>query len=244
MSGDRLSPLPLYVSPRGLGSAARLAFVVAAAVGWIAAGYDLAEVQLVSGMRGGESVDATLRMAHGLAGDLVGAAQVAAGALVAAAFLPWLYRVRVNVRALGMRRLRYGREWTVLGFLVPGLNLWRPYQVVDEVWRASEPSSGDPLAWRRATGSPLVPAWWGAFLAYLGLEAVSSLLLHLATGLPRVQLAHALGLAADACAALSASVGYFLVARLGRAQQAKRARFGVGEVRAIAPPLDPRDVPA
>lgn len=243
MNGDRLSPLPLFVSPRALGRAAGALFVANAAVGWIAAGYDVAELRLVRSIRQGTSVEAAERMAHGLAGDLFTALQLAAGALLAAVFLPWLYRVRVNVRALGMRRLRFGREWTVLGFLVPVLNLFRPCQVVAEVWRASDPSSGDPMAWKRAAVSPLVPLWWATFVGFVGIELASSLLLHVATGLPRVALAHVLALSADVCAALSASVGTFVVSHIGRAQERKRARLDDGEV-AQARPLQPRDVPA
>jgi len=243
MSGDRLSPLPLYVSPRTLGRATGLLFMANAAVSWIAAGYDVAELRLVGAIREGVSVESTERLAHGLAGDLFTFLQLLAGALLAAAFLPWLYRVRVNVRALGMRRLRYGREWTVLGFFVPVLNLFRPYQVAAEVWRASDPSSGDPMAWHRASVSPLVGLWWGAFLGFVMIELASSLLLELATGLPRVQLAYGLALAADVCAALSASVGTFVVSHIGRAQERKRARFGTGQAAALQP-LDPRDVPA
>lgn len=243
MSGDRLSPLPLYVSPRTLGRVTGLLFMGNAAVSWVAAGYDVAELRLVGSIREGASVESAERLAHGLAGDLFTALQLAAGALLAAAFLPWLYRARVNVRALGMRRLRYGREWTVLAFLVPVLQLFRPYQVVAEVWRASDPSSGDPMAWHRAAVSPLVGLWWGAFLAFVLIELGATLLLQVATGLPRVQLAHGLALVADVCAALSASIGTFVVSHVGRAQERKRARFGDGEVAAVQP-LDPRDVPA
>lgn len=243
MSGDRPSPLPLYVSPRALGRVTGLLFMGNAAVSWIAAGYDVAELRLVASIRAGTTVEEAERLAHGLAGDLFTALQLAAGALLAAAFLPWLHRARVNVRALGMRRLRYGREWTWLGFLVPVLNLFRPYQVTSEVWRASDPSSGDPVAWHRASVSPLVGVWWAAFVAFLAVELASALLLQLATGLPRVQLAHGLALAADVCAAVSASAGTFVVSQVGRAQDRKRARFGDGEV-VVLQPLDPRDVPA
>jgi hypothetical protein len=149
------------------------------------------------------------------------AAQIACGLVTAVGFLVWLHRARVNVRALGVRRLRFRREWTVLGFLIPGLNLVRPFQVVQEIWQASDPSVGDPIAWKKVRTPPLLVLWWAAFVGYLALEVGSGTLLSIVSGLSRIQLAYGIGMAADACAALSASLGYFVVVRISDAQEEK-----------------------
>jgi len=96
--------------------------------------------------------------AHAEAGRGVAVAQIGCAVLVASVFLPWLYQARANLRALGARRLRFSREWTYLGFAIPVLNAYRPYQVVSEVWRGSDPSSLDPLDWQRLPTSRLVLA--------------------------------------------------------------------------------------
>ena len=62
------------------------------------------------------------------------------------------------LRAMGLRRLRWGRHWVVSGFLVPGLNLVRPYQVMREVWQGSHPDNLDPFNWRAVPVPPLLVA--------------------------------------------------------------------------------------
>ena len=91
------------------------------------------------------------------------------------AFVEWLYQSRINLRAFGVRRLRYPRVWAVGGFLVPALNLVRPYQVVREVWQASDPRTQDPFAWSQLGTGRLLPAWWAATVVWVVL-ALASLL--------------------------------------------------------------------
>jgi hypothetical protein len=172
----------------------------------------------------------------------VGTLQLAVLAVTGLAFLVWLHRARVNVRALGVRRLAYGREWTVLGFLIPFLNVFRPYQVVREIWRASDPSTGDPLAWKRVRAPGRLAVWWGLFVAYFALEGLSAGILGISTTPANIRLAYAAGFVADLCAALSASFAYFVVMGISEAQEAKRAAYGRGA--GSDAPFDPRDAVA
>jgi hypothetical protein len=227
--------VPTRRSVRWLGAL----FVLSAAVSWVAVGYDFAELRLATA---GRKVVPEIRLAHSVTGDWVGWAQLVCLMVTGGSFLAWLHRVRVNVRAFGVRRLRYGREWTFLGFLIPALNALRPYQVVREIWKASDPVTGDPLGWKTVPTPPLLALWWGLFVAYFALEGLSIFTLQVAVSLPRIQLGHALGLTADACAAVSASFAYFVVARISEAQEAKRSAWGRGTTRAV--PFDPRDAVA
>lgn len=227
-ASDPLSPLPLFSPSRGGTRATAAAFVLAAAVGWIAAGYDLGEVRTALSVEGGDSLAPAELRGHQQAGRILLGLQLVAVVVVALAFVPWLHQMRANLRAFGARRLRWSREWTYLGLLLPIVNLYRPCQVVSEIWRASDPASLDPVRWREQPTSPLIFAWWGLGLAWLGAELASALLLELASGLARIQLAHGLALAGDVCAALSASLGCLWVVRLGRAQQAKSAALAGG----------------
>jgi Domain of unknown function (DUF4328) len=231
---DRFGLLPIYLSTRQTAHRVGAVFVLAAAVSWIAAGYDLGEVRTLSAIQAGSSLDAAQRVAHARAGSLLTAAQLLCAGLVCAAFVPWLYRARCNLRALGVRRLRFRREWAYLGFLIPLLNTYRPYQVMSEVWRGSDPDSSDPIAWLRMRAPLLVVAWWVLLLAWVAMELLAALILELATGLPRIQLAHAMHLVADVCAATSASLGYFVVTSVSRAQDEKwRATGGATDERAL-----------
>ena len=237
---DHVSMLPPFVSTRTSVHVLAGLFFVTAAISWTAVGVEFAEMQLFGALVAGEEVEAGTRLAHTRAGEMIRAAQIACGLVTALSFLVWLHRARVNVRALGVRRLRFRREWTVLGFLIPGLNVVRPYHVVREIWQASDPSVGDPLAWKSVRPPPLLTIWWATFLGYMALEIGSATLLGVASGLPRIRLAYGLGMAADACAALSASLAYFVVVRVSDAQEEKLARWGRVET-AHDLALDPRD---
>jgi hypothetical protein len=230
------SMLPPFVPTRRSVRVLGVLFVLSAAVSWIAVGFDYSALRLATS---GHTVVPKERLAHSFTGEVMGVAQAVCLAVTGLAFLIWLHRVRVNVRALGVRRLAYRREWTILGFLVPALNAMRPYQVVREIWKASDPSTGDPLGWKSVSTPPLLALWWGLFVAYFVLEGISAFSLGVAKTLPRIQMGHAIGLAADVCAAVSASFAYFVVVRISEAQEAKRAAWGRGTGRSL--PFDPRD---
>ena len=241
MSQAQMSLLPPFIPTRSTAQLLGGLFLFTAAVSWIAVGYDFAEVRLVSTLSAGTSVETSERLAHKLTGRWIGWFQLFCIGTTGLAFLIWLHRVRVNVRALGVRRLKYGREWTVLGFLIPVLNALRPYQVVSEIWKASDPRTGDPMAWKSLRTPRLVWLWWMTFLAYITFEIFSATLLDFSVGLERIRFAHAMGMAADMGAALSASLAFFVVARISEAQDKKRETWGRGVEPENAQPYDPRD---
>lgn len=240
---EHTSLLPPFVPTRRSVRALGLLFMLSAAVSWLAVGYDFSEVRLAStGIHEGPSIAPETRLAHAATGRFVTVAQSLMLATTGLTFLVWLHRVRVNVRALGVRRLAYRREWTILGFLVPFLNAFRPYQVIREIWQASDPSTGDPMAWKRVAAPRLLAAWWGLFVAYFLLEAASLTMLHAAVTLGQIRLGYALALLGDVCAGISASFAYFVVVRISEAQDEKRRAYGRGLPSAV--PFDPRDAVA
>jgi hypothetical protein len=225
-SPGSLSLRPLYFSTRRLSRVLGLVFVIVAAIAWAAAGYDYGELRV---MHRGTELDAVGVLRHAEAGRWIAATQLSSALLLAALFVPWLHQARANLRALGARRLRFGREWTYLAFLIPVLNAYRPYQVMSEVWRGSDPESVDPLGWQRLHTSQLVIAWWAPLTVWVVLEAAAATVLRFAPGIAHVQIAHVLAFAGDCAAAVSASLGYFLVARIAAAQDAKWIAYAGGD---------------
>ncbi|MFF4508052.1 DUF4328 domain-containing protein [Streptomyces sp. NPDC001401] len=74
------------------------------------------------------------------------------------AFVVWLWRARINAELMsGAAAQRRSRGWVVGGWIGPVVNLWIPYQVVSDIWRASAPRRPVPLT--------LVNAWWALFAA-------------------------------------------------------------------------------
>jgi len=217
----------VYRDTRWLSRLAAAAFVLMAAVCWTVAGFDVAEMRsLASGVP-----DPERTLAHQKAGTLLRIAQLSCAMLLAAAFLPWLYRVRANLRAFGLRQLRFAREWTYLGFLVPGINAYRPLQIMSEVWCGSVARSADPVAWRSLATPGLVTTWWLCFVSWIMVGAWAASLLALATSVGARTLGHGFALTADVCAALSASLGYLVVTGIQRAQWERSAHREAGDVR-------------
>src|ERR1700741_4905922 len=75
--------------------------------------------------------------------DLVGADNLSLGvgvvyllSYVAAGvvFLVWLWRVRRNAENLSPDGHRLARGWTTGGWLVPVVNLWFPFRIVEDIW--------------------------------------------------------------------------------------------------------------
>ena len=75
----------------------------------------------------------------------------------------WTRRLYRNLQPLGFHR-RFGEGWAFAGWFVPFVNLVRPKQVVDEIWRAGDPQRRAGTPWRDWTVSPLLHCWWGLWI--------------------------------------------------------------------------------
>jgi RNA polymerase subunit RPABC4/transcription elongation factor Spt4 len=106
---------------------------------------------------------ATADLEGGLARIEPGTVALALIALVL--HVAWSSRAARNLPALGVLDRRYGPVWAVLGWVVPGWNLIRPKQVLDDLWRAGEPGLPPYTpAWRRVAPPLLSSLWWTGLL--------------------------------------------------------------------------------
>ena len=237
---EEISFLPPFLSTRFSVLMLGWMFLLTAALSWLAVGIDYAQLKLATRLAAGVEVERSTWLAHWLTERAVSGVQLLCMGLTALAFLFWLYRVRVNVRALGMRKMRYRREWTLLGFLIPILNLHRPYQVVREIWQASDPETGGPVGWKAVRTPRMLAYWWLLLLVYLGLEILAWVIFDPSAPLATRQSAYAIKLVADVSAAVSASLAYFVVSGITDAQEAKHAAWGRADPGASVA-FDPRD---
>jgi hypothetical protein len=213
---------PPFVSLRPGGRIAARMLFASALLGWIAVGVDIAKLRLLIVGSGEDRISHALRWAQDRTGSILEVVQVVLFVATTIVFLHWLYDARVNLRAFGVRRPRYARHWTLSAFFVPILNAFRPYQVVREIWQASDPATVDPFDWRSRPVPRLLAWWWAACLA-----AVVFTLLALALGatagvnVGRLRLATWLATLGDLGAVAGAIVSRVFVERLGEAQEAK-----------------------
>jgi hypothetical protein len=112
--------------------------------------------------------------------DLVFGAEGLVLLLVAVVFLAWFRRVYRNLEALGARGLRFKAGWAVWGWFVPLLGLFRPKQLLNDVWRAGDPDlpADDPGSWRRRPVPGVLTWWWLAFLASITARAITTQSFH------------------------------------------------------------------
>lgn len=219
------SLLPPFISPRGLARWAVAGLLLTLVVSWIAVGVELAQLRLLVVASGGSRVAVLTRDAQSWTNDALLWIQLAAFVLAGITFLLWLYQARVNLRALGVRRPAYSRTWTWAGFLLPVLNFFRPYQVMREIWQASDPRNLDPFQWKSVRVPPLLMLWWATVVGWLALETLA-LLSNVGAGLnlAKLQLSQSVSIGADVMAAMAALFACFVVSRISDAQEAKRAR--------------------
>ena len=71
-------------------------------------------------------------------------------------FCTWINRSHHNVRWFGAQELTISPNWAVGYFFVPIMNLFRPYQAMQELWQASK----SPGNWELISKSTLVGVWW------------------------------------------------------------------------------------
>jgi len=81
-------------------------------------------------------------------------------------FLVWLFRIYTNFPALGVRNLDFSPGWAVGWWFIPFANLLKPYQVVTEAWRESDPEFDPEFGYLSSSGgsSWQFTAWWGTFI--------------------------------------------------------------------------------
>jgi hypothetical protein len=214
-----------YISTRGTFRYLSPLVIASAAVAWVAVGFDIAEVQLFAREELGLAT-ADDEAAHSLVREIVFIVRVALLAATAVTFITWLYRCRANLRAFGTRHLRYSRNWAVFGFLIPLLNLVRPYQVTREVWQASNPRNTDPFEWKSLKPPLLFPAWWGTFVGFAAFKTIGVWMGMSSVWDPvRLQIAHGVEVLADVMAALSVTCVYFIIENITAAQETKWGRL-------------------
>jgi Domain of unknown function (DUF4328) len=162
----RVAPRPAY---RPLGGPARIVYLLLAVFALVTVAAMLSDWLEVSLLTRILHDPASVREAEATASDdrqaLLGVVQLGAFLLTAVGFLVWFRRAYTNLPGLGMEPLPFGTGWTVGAWVVPFLNLVRPKQIMDTIWRGSDP--GRPsfdARWREGPVPLFVHLWWAVFL--------------------------------------------------------------------------------
>ena len=80
-------------------------------------------------------------------------------AMMVMAFI-WIYRANQNCRYLGARNLSQSPKWTILWWIVPIANFWKPYSGIKEIWKSSVTQNN----WKEINTPIIIKVWWTTFI--------------------------------------------------------------------------------
>lgn len=98
--------------------------------------------------------------------QIIGSVQLLAGVATIIIFLLWFHRAYLNLYVFKVKGLKFSPGWAIAWWFIPLMNLFMPYQVFNEIWKASDPriQSDEPKIWKAPPCSRLMPFWWVFFL--------------------------------------------------------------------------------
>ena len=91
--------------------------------------------------------------------QMVGYASILIYLVTGIPFLMWIYRANKNSHGFGAN-ITTTPGWSVGWYFIPIANLFKPFQVMKEIWQASL----DPHQWPLQRSTPLLAWWWGLWI--------------------------------------------------------------------------------
>jgi tetratricopeptide (TPR) repeat protein len=126
----------------------------------------LSQIGLITKVMAGGTITRAEVVANDTRQQIMGILNLLAYITTVVLFLMWLYRAHRNLPALGTQNLRFSPGWAVGYWFIPIVNIFKPYQVLKEIWKASDPSVdlSETSSWKNAPTSHLLGWWWAFFL--------------------------------------------------------------------------------
>ena len=146
------------------------------------------------------------------------------------AFLMWVHRAYRNLPALGAVGLDTTPGWAVGYFFIPIVNLFKPFQVVKEIWHESTPGGATREDFGGVAARPGTPAligWWWAFWIIANVTTrASDRAVVMAETIEGMLLASWVSIGSDAIFAIAAVLAILVVKRIDEMQEAKFRQMG------------------
>src|SRR3954470_4156136 len=229
-----------FAAYRDLWWRARLArgwLVIVALLSLLGATLELAHLKLIAGKSSvGLSADFAQRVDDSNATLAIVYILVLIAYLFSAIFfVVWTYRAYKNITTLGAQRPRFGPGWAIGGWFVPIMSLWRPKQVVDDIWRASDPDapiSQRPDQWHNRPTPGVLALWWALFIASTVAERLSAR--QPSDTIEHDRLATSYSLAASVLTIAAALVAVLVVTRVTARQRARAEAIGAVKAEGIS----------
>lgn len=119
---------------------------------------DWLEIRLLHRMSDGVEVTAEEADSNDSRQFVLAMAGLAVYLMTAIVFLRWVYCSNRNASSLVDDKLEFTPGWAVGWYFVPFANLWKPYQVMAEIFKASHPDFVND--WTSASAPSVTSRWW------------------------------------------------------------------------------------
>jgi hypothetical protein len=140
-------------------------------------------------------------------------------------FAVWIVRAHRNLPALGAQNLDVRPGWAVVWFFVPFANLWKPYQAMTTLWKASH----DAPRWHVEDSPWWVAAWWVMWIVSTTANYTMSRVVENTDLENRLMVSVQLSAANEVCDLILKVLALLLVLRIWRAQKAQYEARGGAE---------------
>jgi hypothetical protein len=130
----------------------------------------------------------------------------------------WAYRARANAEAYTTSEFRRSKGWAIGGWICPIVNLWFPFQVMKDIWAASDTDRPEGFAVKAWAVTAVIPLWWTCFLGTTLVYRMSSGVYNDATTASAVHTSLILDFASAAIDIAAAVMFIFIVATVTRFQ--------------------------
>lgn len=114
----------------------------------IAIGSNLMEYQLLTDFQNGVYFSQEMAVADAETNDqrqqIIAISYMALFIVSGFLILKWIYQANQNVRFLGAKNMEFTPGWSIGFYFIPILALWKPYQAMKEIWKASH----NPQNWQ------------------------------------------------------------------------------------------------
>jgi len=221
-----------------------LALVILADFAALAA--DLSQLDLMKGIRDGRHV--SLEQLRESDDRVTTAGLLQAGAYIACivAFLIWYGRAYRNLERLGSDGLRFGKRWAIAYWFIPIGNLFRPKQVMNDIWRASDPELPVPAHHWQGNGVPALFHWWWALwlLSSFVTNGLTRGSLDTAETAEEAVATATRFVVVDVIDVIPAVLLILIIRATTRRQEERRSRYERGALPQTAAPVDPAPPPA
>ncbi|HWL65784.1 MAG TPA: DUF4328 domain-containing protein [Actinomycetota bacterium] len=176
---------------------------------------------------GGSFTDAEVTTSDMMLG-LTGIGQLLVFTTTGILFIVWVRRAYRNLHPLGVQKLRFKAGWAVGGWFVPFLNAVRPKEIVNDIWRST-----DPDAPREQEGPGLgrpveqIVNWWWA--SYLVSQAAYQFIFRMPIPETAEQLVNEaqVGMVSDALGAVAGVTAFLAVGAITKRHDERAAALGV-----------------